>query len=212
VSFYILDVTSRHSQDFELAAESKSIHTMSCPHCASQSLRCYGFTAYAPWKDNKRVTSIIDCGHMQLDPDGTVFTVWGRDSIAHAEGLQIYSDLSSHCNNPSEDEDGFAIKLFCKSCSQVSLLLFANSDQGFLTAITTITITPKKRKRKTIKPRLRFDILQRDNHTCQSCGATPQDGATLEIDHIQPFSKGGTDDPDNLQVLCRECNSGKGAR
>ena len=212
MSSYILDVTSRHSQNFELTAENKNIHAMSCPHCASQSLVYYGFTAYAPQDDNKRVTNIIDCGHMLLNPDGTVFTVWDRDDIAHAEGLRIYSELSSHCDNPSEDKDGFAIKLLCKSCSQVSLLLFANSDQGFFTAITTITITPKKNKRKTIKPKLRFDILKRDNHTCQACGATPQDGATLEIDHIQPFSKGGTDDPDNLQVLCRECNSGKGAR
>lgn len=34
----------------------------------------------------------------------------------------------------------------------------------------------------------------------------------LTIDHIIPRSRGGTDDPDNLQLLCAACNSTKGDR
>ncbi|MCY4101205.1 MAG: HNH endonuclease, partial [Rhodobacteraceae bacterium] len=34
----------------------------------------------------------------------------------------------------------------------------------------------------------------------------------LEIDHIQPQSKGGTDHLDNLQLLCGSCNRIKGNR
>ena len=34
----------------------------------------------------------------------------------------------------------------------------------------------------------------------------------LTIDHIVPRSKGGTNDPDNLQLLCGACNSTKGNR
>jgi Restriction endonuclease len=64
-------------------------------------------------------------------------------------------------------------------------------------------------ERKRIKPSLRFEILKRDNYRCQMCGVTAKDGATLEIDHITPVSKGGTNDADNLQVLCRDCNAGK---
>lgn len=54
--------------------------------------------------------------------------------------------------------------------------------------------------------RLRFEILKRDNFTCMYCGAT--DGK-LEVDHIFPKSKGGTDNPDNLITACRSCNVGK---
>lgn len=68
---------------------------------------------------------------------------------------------------------------------------------------------PPAPKRKPIKPSVRFQILKRDGYRCQMCGATAKDGATLEIDHITPVSKGGGNDPDNLQVLCRDCNAGK---
>ena len=32
------------------------------------------------------------------------------------------------------------------------------------------------------------------------------------IDHIHPIAAGGTNAPDNLQLLCARCNSRKGAR
>lgn len=67
-------------------------------------------------------------------------------------------------------------------------------------------------KRKPLSPKRRFDILERDNFTCQSCGAKQSDDVLLEVDHIEPVSKGGTNDIDNLVTLCYKCNRGKGAR
>ena len=43
---------------------------------------------------------------------------------------------------------------------------------------------------------------------CQACQAT----ADLTVDHIVPVSRGGTHEGHNLQVLCRRCNSAKGAK
>jgi 5-methylcytosine-specific restriction endonuclease McrA len=31
----------------------------------------------------------------------------------------------------------------------------------------------------------------------------------LEVDHVVPRSRGGTDDPDNLITSCQDCNRGK---
>ena len=67
----------------------------------------------------------------------------------------------------------------------------------------------KKAPRKPLSNRLRTKILDRDNYTCQMCGRTPADGVVLHVDHIFPVSKGGTNDEDNLQTLCRDCNLGK---
>jgi hypothetical protein len=55
-----------------------------------------------------------------------------------------------------------------------------------------------------------WSVLARDNWTCCSCGrSSKEEGITLEVDHIIPRSKGGTDDLDNLQTLCKKCNIGK---
>lgn len=68
--------------------------------------------------------------------------------------------------------------------------------------------TMEKNKRTPLSPRLRFQILRRDGYTCQYCGKTGKD-SELEIDHVIPVSRGGTNDEGNLQVACRDCNRGK---
>lgn len=67
----------------------------------------------------------------------------------------------------------------------------------------------QKQERKVMNDDIRYDILKRDNFTCQKCGATAQDGAKLHVDHIIPVSKGGKTTPSNLQTLCDRCNMGK---
>ena len=57
---------------------------------------------------------------------------------------------------------------------------------------------------------LRFEILKRDR-VCQLCGAGPNNDV-LEVDHIVPRSKGGSNEAGNLQVLCARCNRGKSNR
>lgn len=66
-----------------------------------------------------------------------------------------------------------------------------------------------RNSRKTVSGKVRQNVFMRDNYTCQICGATVKDGAKLELDHIIPVSKGGTNDEDNLQVLCQQCNREK---
>lgn len=61
-----------------------------------------------------------------------------------------------------------------------------------------------------VRAGLWWTVLARDNWTCCSCGrSSREDGITLEVDHIVPRSKGGTDDVENLQTLCKKCNIGK---
>ena len=51
----------------------------------------------------------------------------------------------------------------------------------------------------------REEIIRRDNLTCQVCGKKKQ-RKNLEVHHIIPKSKGGTDDPTNLITLCKYCH------
>jgi HNH endonuclease len=65
-------------------------------------------------------------------------------------------------------------------------------------------------KRTTISKKLRFEVFKRDSFTCQYCGRKAPE-ILLEIDHIEPVSKGGIDDLLNLIASCKDCNAGKSA-
>lgn len=47
-------------------------------------------------------------------------------------------------------------------------------------------------------------IRDRDDYTCQICGRPG-----YEVDHDQNVAAGGTDDDDNLRVLCTDCHKPK---
>jgi 5-methylcytosine-specific restriction endonuclease McrA len=63
-------------------------------------------------------------------------------------------------------------------------------------------------KRLAISKKIRFDVFKRDSFQCQYCGQLPPK-VVLEIDHIHPVSKGGTNHVDNLITACFDCNRGK---
>lgn len=65
---------------------------------------------------------------------------------------------------------------------------------------------PKSKVRKSLPRQIRETVFIRDGRICKYCGCFDN----LTIDHIHPVTHGGTDDLDNLQVLCRSCNSKKG--
>mgnify|MGYP003405974009 CR=1 FL=1 len=65
-------------------------------------------------------------------------------------------------------------------------------------------------KRKTISKKIRFEVFKRDNFTCQYCGRMAPD-VVLEVDHINPVSKGGDNDISNYDLntaimLLKKCH------
>jgi len=68
---------------------------------------------------------------------------------------------------------------------------------------------PNRRKQSIRNnQRVRKDVLDKYNHQCNQCSSKK----SLEVDHIIPIKSGGSDDMDNLQILCKSCNSSKGAK
>lgn len=68
-----------------------------------------------------------------------------------------------------------------------------------------------KRKRKKLSKTLRFEVFKRDSFKCQYCGKSAPE-VTLEVDHIIPVAKGGSNEIFNLITSCRDCNAGKSDR
>jgi 5-methylcytosine-specific restriction endonuclease McrA len=68
------------------------------------------------------------------------------------------------------------------------------------------------RSRAGVPSEVRQAVWRRDGGVCVKCRRGKGDGAKLHFDHIIPYSKGGSDTEENIQVLCIDCNLAKGAR
>lgn len=66
---------------------------------------------------------------------------------------------------------------------------------------------PKKTKNQPVGGSLRTMVFERDMYRCKCCGTHKN----LSIDHIIPQVKGGSNELNNLQTLCRACNTQKGS-
>lgn len=52
------------------------------------------------------------------------------------------------------------------------------------------------------------DLLNKYGNKCLKCGSTKR----LEADHVIPLSRGGSNSIENIQPLCRTCNSSKSTK
>lgn len=66
-------------------------------------------------------------------------------------------------------------------------------------------------KSRSITDQRKFTVRKRDKCICQLCNNEfPEED--LEIDHIYPFSLGGSNEVYNLMCVCRNCNLNKGKK
>ena len=66
-----------------------------------------------------------------------------------------------------------------------------------------------QRSRPTFGDKEKKALYDAQKGKCNGCGVKlPQ--RNLTVDHIKPFSQGGTERLTNLQLLCNSCNSMKG--
>ena len=59
--------------------------------------------------------------------------------------------------------------------------------------------------------KIRKFVLKRDMHLCQVCLAEGKYTPANQVDHIKPKAKGGNDDANNLQSICKQCHGVKTA-
>jgi 5-methylcytosine-specific restriction protein A len=67
--------------------------------------------------------------------------------------------------------------------------------------IRSLTLVERLRGRAGQAQRLRR--LRRTAHLCEHCQAEGRVEVAVEVDHIKPLFKGGTDTDDNTQNLCK---------
>lgn len=91
---------------------------------------------------------------------------------------------------------------------------FGNGRCGYFVhmLVEALEVRPLAPSRSDGKARipaaLARQVMERDAYRCRHCGTW----LDLTCDHILAESRGGATTLDNLQTLCRPCNSRKGAR
>ncbi len=88
-------------------------------------------------------------------------------------------------------------------------LLAVSASPGASRRSPLIEATRKTSRRGPIPVGRRYQVFQRDLFTCRIC---KRSGVPIEVDHIIPVSRGGSDLIENLQTLCIPCNRGKSNR
>ena len=65
-----------------------------------------------------------------------------------------------------------------------------------------------EKRSRNISSEVRKAVYERDGGFCVQCGSN----VDIEYDHKLPFSKGGSNSVNNIQILCFKCNRAKGAK
>jgi len=104
-----------------------------------------------------------------------------------------YSQISKIERNENKPSDETIYKLFTALELDTKFLLNTEGHSNNETDIRSYT---------------RFEVLTRDNFTCQLCGHKAPD-IQLEISYIVSPEFGGTFIGENLITLCSECNLGR---
>lgn len=68
---------------------------------------------------------------------------------------------------------------------------------------------PKQRSRPSFNAKDKAHLYGQQKGKCNGCGVKFP-ARNMTVDHVKPFSQGGSDKPSNLQLLCNSCNSMKG--
>ena len=64
-------------------------------------------------------------------------------------------------------------------------------------------------RRHVFSTSFRLNLFLKRKGTCTSCSQKIDAGKAWDIDHILPLALGGTNEPENLQILCKPCHQSK---
>ncbi len=118
-----------------------------------------------------------------------------REVVAYSNGNYSIPDFG----NLSGDE----IDQLIQECSR--------KLADFLEGRKTAVWDHRKKSTGYIPGSKKYEVLKQAKFRCQLCGKSAMEEA-IQVDHIIPRNKGGNDDMENLQALCRSCNAMKADR
>lgn len=133
------------------------------------------------------------------------------DYYTHITKNMVGKVLTTNRGITSKDKDTYSLNGFSElTNNQIEELIDACTQKldEFLDKRGEQPWAHRKKSSGYISGTLRYDILKHAHFRCELCGISAEEKA-LEVDHILPRNKGGSDEAHNLQALCYSCNAMK---
>jgi hypothetical protein len=149
---------------------------------------CKSRLGYAS-KENVKLYDLV-CMALEVDgmpmPMNFTSSVWVKENIDHIIGRNKFEKL--------------------KSCSVVRKMPAKKPKRSNVYVSSNAFLTSYEWRK------LRMEALIKYGRRCMCCGATPSTGAVMNVDHIKPRKRYPelALEINNLQILCHDCNHGKG--
>lgn len=91
---------------------------------------------------------------------------------------------------------------------ELSCSVFGHICPVFFSAEPFTETKEDRRISRNIPRDVMLKVVRRDGQVCRACHKNVSDDK-IEFDHVIPHSRGGPTTPENLRILCRECNRKK---
>lgn len=168
-------------------------------------------------KEEARKRAVEAFNTLQEETAKTEYVAWALSTLSRREKifLKTFVEVVRESESPTLEEICNRAKVvshqsYTNKLLQVNLL-YRHPDGGIMANPAVSPEMIEIKNVRNVSKSLRFEVFQRDKHTCQYCGRKVPE-VVLEVDHLFPVAKGGTDDFDNLITSCEDCNRGKSAK
>ena len=111
----------------------------------------------------------------------------------------------------SNDDESYCVIKLSKFEKEASCKEFGHLCPAYFVSESCTETSTERNRSRNISHSTIIRVARRDNNTCQVCGKILLD-REIEIDHIIPYSRGGTSGENNLRVTCLDCNRKKGKK
>lgn len=113
-----------------------------------------------------------------------------------------------HFNGETQPEYAIRLLAFLGLASEIPTSILPQKKSRMNDPIRAFYLS-----KEWLTSRARYSALKKAGGRCQCCGASPKDGIRLVVDHIKPVRRFWElrFEETNLQVLCDDCNLGKGS-
>lgn len=177
---------------------------------------------YAQYESAPQFYTFEDVDRNKLDVSKIAQHIWDEDMGERKKAEYIDSIWESNDDNMLRLF--FGRKLYflrqldveCMKISHPGIYEDAGPDVKFGTrALEDLPLSEIGKYKPELEKELRDQAFEKSKnehgeYCCAICGMTDKSKVWFQVDHITPMNNGGKSVPENLQILCRQCNGTKG--